>query len=165
MVEHKDNITGTITLCFDTPLGLDVDATHKSDVDQLRVNGRKLVEITNFATKGTFNNKRIMASFAHIAFIYARYIHGCTDFVIEVKPSSHYYEKMLEFRRCSKEKLCTWRKKDEMSVLLCLDLDHMGKQIGKFGGSLQPPPGEKSLYPYFFSKQDEIGITNRLKQG
>lgn len=160
----QGNITiGTVTLCFDTPPGLDVDETYKAEVDQLRVNGKKLVEITNFAAEGAFNNKRLMAAIVHVAYIYARHIHRYTDFVIEVKARhSRYYEKMLEFKRCGPEKLCSWA--SEPAVLLCLDLDYMGKQIEKFGGAFPLPPNEKRLYPYFFSKQDEIGITNRLMQ-
>lgn len=163
-VDLNTILIGTITLCFDTPLGLDVDETYKAEVDHLRANGRKLVEITNFAAEGAFNNKRAMASLIHIAYIYARRIHGHTDFVVEVKARhSGYYKKMLGFVPCGPEKQCSWT--DEPVVLLCLDLDRMGKQIGKLGGSIPPPSGEKNLYPYFFSNQEEIGITNRLMQG
>lgn len=144
-----DIIIGTITLCLDTPLGLDIDDTYRAEVDHLRASGRKLAEITDFATEGAFNNKRVMASIVHIAYIYARYIHDRTDFVIEVKARhASYYEKMLHFKRCGPEKLCSWALGS--SVMLCLDIDHMLKQMEKFAGHFPGLRSEKSLYPYFF---------------
>lgn len=164
LIDLNDIIVGTITLGLDTPLGLEVDNTFKAEVDHLRANGRKLAEITNFAMEGSPNNTRLMASIAHLTYIYARRIHSCTDFVIEVNlRHSRYYEKMLGFKRCGPEKLSSWA--NAPTVLLCLDLDYMDKQIGKLGGSQPTRRGEKSLYPYFFSKQDEAGIAQRLSRG
>lgn len=163
-LDINDTPVGTITLIIDSPLGLDADATYKVEVDHLRSPSRKLAEITNFAMDGTPNNKKLMASIIHLAYIFARRNNHCTDFIIEVKARhSRYYEKMLGFKRCGPEKLSSWT--DGVSALLWLDLSHMEKQIGKLGGALPPTSGEKSLYPYFFSKEDENGIATRLNRG
>ena len=51
------------------------------------------------------------------------------------------------------------------AVLLHLDLDYIDQKIAELGGVQPPPPREKSLYPYGFSKEDELGIARRLKGG
>jgi hypothetical protein len=51
------------------------------------------------------------------------------------------------------------------AVLLHLDLSYIEQKIATLGGALPPPPGEKSLYPYGFSKEDELGIAQRLQGG
>lgn len=160
LVEFNNSTNGTITLCFDAAGALDADGTYKAEIDCLRANSKKLAEVTNFSIDENINNKRLMGVLFHIAYIYARIIHRCTDFVIEVKVShARFYEKRLEFVRCGPERSSSWT--TERVVLLRLDLDHMGKRIGEFGGSFALPC-EKTLYPYFLSKEDESGIANRL---
>lgn len=159
-VDRNEQLIGTITLCLDTPDGLDSDLIFKAEVDHLRASGGKFAEVTDLATENKFNTQAF-AALIHITYIYARHVHGCTDFVIEVKKRhSHYYERMLGFQRCGPERSGLWA--DGTVVLLSLALDHMGEQIEKYGGSGQPLQGKRSLYPYFFSKADEIGISQRL---
>jgi hypothetical protein len=50
-------------------------------------------------------------------------------------------------------------------VLLRLDLAHADEQIVLYGGKGSAVPGVKSIYPYFFSREDELGITGRLLRG
>jgi hypothetical protein len=164
LIEQNAITVGAITLVLDTPFDLEADEIFKAEVDLLRSDGRKLAEVTNLAMLGSPSNKRLMASIIHIAYIFARRIRDCTDFVIEViDRHSGYYEKMLGFKRCSPDRLRPWSKVP--TVLLCLELDYMGEQIGKLGGTREAHRGEKSLYPYFFSKRDEDGITARLRRG
>ena len=156
-------LVGTITLCFDGAQGLDVDETYKDEVDQLRADGSKLVELTNFAATGAFANKSVMGPVVHLAFIYAK-IHQYTDFIVEVKARhSKYYEKMLGFEAYGPVKACSWT--DEYVVLLRLNLSRVAERIEKLGGSYPRTAEAKSLYPYFFTKSDEIGIAARLTQG
>ena len=48
------------------------------------------------------------------------------------------------------------------AVLLSLDLSHARTQIDLFGGQPDLAPAERSLYPYFFSHAEELGIVQRL---
>jgi len=50
-------------------------------------------------------------------------------------------------------------------VLLRLDLAHADQQIVRYGGMAATATGVKSIYPYFFSRDDELGITQRLQRG
>jgi hypothetical protein len=70
---------------------------------------------------------------------------------------------MMGFKQFSDERTCGRVKAP--AILLRLSLGYMDEQIRKFGGMLESAGREKSLYPYFFSKAEEIGITNRLIHG
>lgn len=161
---EKDQIIGTITVGFDSPEGLTVDDMYKAEVDQLRNQGRKVAEVTKLAVDERIRSKSVLAGLFHIGYIYSRYIHHCTDYVIEVNPRhALFYKKMLGFVLIGEEKNCA--RVNAPAVLLRLDFDYADREIRRIGGTLPAPPGEKSLYPFVFSKQDEMGITERLLRG
>jgi hypothetical protein len=162
LVAHQENkVAGTVTLGLDSPKGLVVDELYKAEVDALRAKGRKISELTKLAVDQSSASKSVLAALFHIAFIYAFHIHKYTDFVIEVNPRHElFYKRMLGFNRIGVERMCP--RVGAPAVLLHLDLDYINQKIVEMGGILPPPPGEKSLYPYGFSKQDELGIAQRL---
>jgi hypothetical protein len=163
LVAHHENIVaGTVTLGMDGPRGLVVDELYKDEVDALRAKGRKIAELTKLAVDESAASKSVLAALFHIAFIYAFHIHKYTDFVIEVNPRhALFYKRMLGFNVIGSERMCP--RVGAPAVLLHLDLDYIDQKISELGGVLPPPPGEKSLYPYGFSKLDELGIAERLQ--
>lgn len=165
LVAHQGNdIAGTVTLGLDGPTGIVVDELYKAEVDKLRGQGRKVAELTKLAVDEGAGSKFVLAALFHIAFIYAFHIHKYSDFVIEVNPRHVvFYKRMLGFEQIGNERMCA--RVSAPAVLLHLDLDYIDQKITKLGGVLPPPPGEKSLYPYGFSKQDELGIAQRLQRG
>ena len=165
LVAHQgDKIAGTVTLGLDSPTGMMVDELYKAEVDKLRVQGRKVAELTKLAVDEDAGSKSVLAAHFHIAFIYAFHIHKYSDFVIEVNPRHVlFYKRMLGFEQTGNERMCP--RVGAPAVLLHPDLDYIDRKIAKLAGILPPPPGEKSLYPYGFSKQDEPGIARRLQSG
>ena len=165
LVAHQGNkIAGTVTLGFDSPIGIVVDELYKAEVDKLRAQGRNLAELTKLAVDEGVGSKFVLAALFHIAFIYAFHIHKYSDFVIEINPRHVlFYKRMLGFEQIGNERICP--RVGAPAVLLHLDLDYVDRQTAKLGGILPPPRGEKSLYPYGFSKQDELGIAQRLQRG
>ncbi|MEE4235212.1 MAG: hypothetical protein V2I51_00680 [Anderseniella sp.] len=163
LVAHQENqVAGTITLGLDSDKGLVVDELYKAEIDALRARGRKIAELTKLAVDENAASKSVLAALFHIAFIYAFHIHKFTDFVIEVNPRHVlFYKRMLGFNLIGEERMCP--RVGAPAVLLHLDLDYIDRKITELGGSLPPPRGEKSLYPYGFSKQDELGIAQRLQ--
>ena len=161
LVAHQgDKIVGTVTLGLDSPTGIAVDELYKAEVDKLRVKGSKVAELTKLAVDEGVGSKFILAALFHIAFIYAFHIHKYSDFVIEVNPRHVlFYKRMLGFEQI--EQMCA--RVGAPAILLHRDLDYIDRKITKVGGILPPSPGEKSLYPYGFSKQDELGIAQRLQ--
>jgi len=164
MASQNDKVIGTLTLGLDTPHGLLVEELYKQEIDNLRQAGRKVCELTKLAVDQTHGSKHILASLFHIAYIYGRSMQGYTDVVIEVNPRhAAFYKRMLGFTEFGPERLCN--RVNAPAILLRLELDYVDQQIELLGGKTESAQGERSLYPYFFSKADEAGITNRVTHG
>ncbi|MEW5943477.1 MAG: N-acetyltransferase [Pseudomonadota bacterium] len=171
--EHPNRVTlvasdngatiGTITLAFDSEVGLLVDELYKQEVDRARRQNRRVCEFIKLAVDRESGSKMVLASLFHIAYIYARILGDADDVFIEVNPRHvAYYRRMLGFEQAGEERMC--RRVNAPAVLLRLDFAHADKQIAELGGRAGQVPGEKSLYPYFFSKKEEEGIARRIAQ-
>lgn len=166
MASQNEAIVGTLTLGIDAGNGLMADENYKKEVDQLRAEGRRVCELTKFAVDRTQGSKRVLASLFHIAYIYGRILHKQTDVVIEVTPKhALFYKRMLGFEQFGEERLNS--RVNTMGLLLRLKIDYVDRQIARWGGKADEAvaEGERSLYPYFFSKKDEVGIVRRLLRG
>lgn len=164
LVTDTDGKTvGTMTLCLDLDGKLPADENFRDKLDQLRAGKRRLCEASRLAIEKDLPY-RVFAAMIHISYMYAHNIHGFTDYVIEVNPRhAMFYKRMLGFKDLGVERMCT--RVNAPAVLLRLEFDYMKEQIKKFGGLFENHGNVRSFYPYFFSKHDEPGITNRLKMG
>lgn len=159
--EDHSAAIGTLSLSFDSPIGLLADETYQDEINVFRSLGKKICEFTKLALNSEIHSKQILASLFHVAFIYAWYIRECNDLFIEVNPRHRrFYERSLGFKQRGETR--NNLRVNAPAVLLWLDLGYAEQQIQKFGGSNTPPPSEKSLYPYFFSQHEEQGIAHRL---
>lgn len=164
MAFHEDKVIGTLTLGMDSPKGLLVEDLYKEEIIALRAAGRKVCELTKLAVDQTHGSRNVLASLFHIAYIYGRVMQSHTDVVIEVNPRHvAFYKRMLGFTEFGPERIC--KRVGAPAVLLKLDLDYVDQQIQRLGGKSGALPGERSLYPFFFAKIDEVGITQRLMRG
>lgn len=155
---------GTLTIGFDSPQGLLVDALYFEEIDALRRQGRNVCEFTKLAVDQAVKSKRVLASLFHLAYIYAHRIHGASDVVIEVNPRHVvFYKRMLGFEKLGEERMCP--RVGAPAVLLHLDFAHATEEIAKYGGTFAEVAGVRSIYPFFFSPRDEAGITARLLSG
>jgi hypothetical protein len=161
---QEDKVVGTLTLGLDSAGGMVVDQLYKEEADQLRAKGRTPCDITRLAIDPEIKSKSVLAALFHLSFIYGRNIHRATDFLIEVNPRhALFYQRMLGFEPFGEERVCP--RVNAPAVLLRLDLTHADEQIIRYGGTGSAVPGVKSIYPYFFSRDDELGITQRLQKG
>jgi len=159
----KGDVVGTLTLGIDSPIGLMADQIFKEDLDGFRAAGAKLCEFTKLAFDPTVRSKTSLANLFHLAVIYARDIHDCTDIVIEVNPRHRrFYEHMLGFKRVGDVK--TNPRVNAPAYLLRISLDYVSEQIKSLGGTWSTTTNERSFYPYFFSPREEQGIINRLRR-
>ncbi len=163
IAETANRIAGTMTLCLDGNSSLPADENFGDKINELRAKGRRLAEPSRLAIDDNVP-PRVFASLIHICYIYAANIHGYTDWVVEVNPRhAGFYKRLLGCRQITEERVCT--RVDAPAVLLRVELGYMAEQIEKFGGSMEQHGTERSFYPYFFSRQDERIITERLKAG
>lgn len=161
---QEDRVVGTLTLGMDSPEGMVVDQLYKQEADQLRAVGKMPCDITRLAVDQDIKSKSVLAALFHLSFIYGHSIHGATDFLIEVNPRHVlFYQRMLGFQQFGGEKICP--RVNAPAVLLKLDLAYADSQIIQYGGMGAAAIGVKTIYPYFFTRNDELGITQRLLKG
>lgn len=161
---QNGSVSGTITLGIDTGNGLLADENYKQEVDQLRAEGRRVCELTKFAVEHIRDSKRVLAALFNVAYIYGRMLQRQTDVIIEVTPKhAKFYKRMLGFEQIGPERVNS--RVNTVGVLLRLEIDYVDRQIQHWGGTTDQAHGERSLYPYFFSKEDVEGITQRLLHG
>ena len=157
-----DALLGTITIGFDSPDGLLVDELFRDEADALRRAGREVCEFTKLAIDRVVKSKRVLASLFHVAYAIAHRLNGIHDLLIEVNPRHiRYYQEMLGFE------VSGMRRHNERvnapAVLLSLDLSHARREIERLGGRPDLASTERSLYPHFFSPDEEAGIVNRIQ--
>ena len=152
---------GTISMGFDSPIGLLVDELYKDQTDLMRAQGGQLVEFIKLAVDGNLKSKKVLAALIHIAVIYVHRLRGFTDLFIEVNPRHvKYYERTLGFKQVGPQRMNP--RVNAPAVLMWISLDYFYGQIKKLGGKLHLAETEKTLYPYFFSAAEEEGIARRM---
>lgn len=157
----KVDVVGTLTLGIDSPIGLMADQIFKEEMDQHRARGAKVCEFTKLAFDSSVRSKIALANLFHLAVIYARDIHHCSDIFIEINPRHRrFYEHMLGFERQGELKINP--RVNAPAYLLRVGLTYVTEQINKHGGTFSSATTERSFYPYFFSPREEAGIRNRL---
>lgn len=162
MVLHHDHPIATATLGLDSEGGLLADELYKEEADRLRSEGRRLCEMTKLAVDHVVRSKRVLASLFHISLIYGYHLHGRTDCLIEINPRHvHFYKTMLGFEELGGLRMCP--RVNAPARLLRLNVDDVETKIAALGGHGESIAGERSLFPYFFSKAEEEGIVRRLK--
>ena len=159
----KGDVVGTLSIGIDSPSGLLADQLFKEELDLHRARGARLCEFTKLAFDPSVRSKTALANLIHLAVIYARDIHECSDIVIEVNPRHRrFYERMLGFKQEGQLKVNP--RVNAPAYLLTVSLDYMSEQIREHGGTFDDKgiTTERSFYPYFFSPREERGIINRL---
>jgi hypothetical protein len=156
-----DNVIGTISIGFDSPVGLLCDELYLDEISVLRAKGWRVCEFTKLAIDSVVRSKRVLASLFHVAYIYAHRIKGFHQLLIEVNPRHvRYYERMLGFQVTGPKRMN--RRVSAPAVLMTLDFYHARDEIGRLGGKPELADTERSLYPLFFSVAEEAGIVSRL---
>jgi hypothetical protein len=157
----KGEVVGTLTLGIDSEIGLMADQIFKDDLDLHRRNGARLCEFTKLAFDPAVRSKTALANLFHLAVIYARDLHQCTDIIIEVNPRHRrFYEYMLGFQREGETRINA--RVNAPAQLMRINLEFVTEQIRKYGGTFSTAGNERSFYPYFFSPREEQGIIHRL---
>lgn len=157
-----EKMLATITVGFDSPAGMAVGALYPEHVARMKADGAQLCEFTRLAVDRTEHSRELLAMMFHVAYMYARRLHGSTDLLVEVNPRHvRFYKRMLGFRQLGPERLCP--RVNAPAVLMWLPLPYAEEQIALYGGQAEAFPAVRSLYPLFFSPSEEEGITRRLQ--
>ncbi len=159
----QQGLIGTLSLVVDSESGLGCDKTFRPELDSFRqVPGAKLCELTRFAFDTSKPSMHLLASLFHIIFIYGTHHYNCTDLFIEVNPRHRrFYQSMLGFECVGGVK--TNDAVGAPSQLMRLKVAEIRRYIDEH--TSQKVRSSHSLYPYFFSHKEEVGIYGRLAAG
>jgi hypothetical protein len=161
VASRSDEVFGTLTVGLDSSFGLTVDELYREEINVIRAEGRRVCEFVKLAVDFNYGTKDALASLFHLAYMYAHRINRCDDIVIEVNPRHRvYYKRMLGFTQAGPERTC--ERVSATAVLLRLPCTYAAEQIAQHGG--HKTEGARSLYPYFFSTQEEAGLCARLQR-
>ena len=157
----RDDAVATISVGLDAQSGLFVDSLFGHELNAMRGRGVRICEFTRLAINEALASLPVIAALFHAAYIYARRIRSCTDLVVEVNPRHvKFYERMLGFEVAAPIRMDP--RVQAPATLLHLDLGHAEAQIAEFGGTGKDASRTRSLYPFFFSSQQELDIESRL---
>lgn len=158
----EESIVGSLNIGYDSPAGLCADERYKPEIDALRAQGSNIGEITKLAVNEKTGSKQVLAGMINIAYLYGL-IHGVTDAVIEVTPRHKpFYQRMLDFKQIADERY--YASSNTNVVLMHIPLSHISERIEALGGT-GAKSNDRSIYPYFFHPNDQIGVMERLRQG
>lgn len=157
--DHESTVA-TITVGFDSPDGLHVDALFAQEVDALRQAGRLVCEFTTLAIDHVVRSRRVLASLFNVAYLYAHRVMGFDTLLIEVNPRHVlYYERMLGFKVMAPQRHSL--RVGAPAVLLGINFSYIREQGERFA-NLSGANTERSLYPDWFSPLEEEAIFHRL---
>jgi hypothetical protein len=160
-----NDVVGTLTLTVDSEAGLATDHTFSIELNSLREEpGTRLCDLTKFAVDPDTSSPAVLAALFHVILLYGMQVFGCTDVVIEVHPRhTRYYEAMIGFVRVGDPKIdesVEWWPSDTPVQLMRLNLRDMRRRIECTRAGVKA--NSRSLYPHFFSQEEELGIADRI---
>lgn len=157
---QSQQLIGTLTLTIDSDNGLLADTLYQPELDQFRQQGRRLCEVSKLAFNPETSSKEIFASLFHMAYIFARRIHGIDDSFIEINPRhATFYKRMLGFKQIGEQRTCP--RVNAPAVLLHLDLGYMEEKIVTQAGQFDQ--NTRSIYPHFLSRNKEEKIIRAIR--
>lgn len=161
VASHEDRTLATITVGFDSGDGVSAHSLYPEYVEHLREKDARICEFTRLAVDRNEHSKELLAMMFHVAYMYVRRLHGCTDLLIEVNPRhATFYRRLLGFQQAGPERIC--ERVQAPAVLLWLPLEHTERQLARYGGNREMRSLTRSLYPWCFSPVEEAGIARRL---
>jgi len=159
---NAQQLLGTLTLTIDSDNGLLADQLYKPEIDIFRSEGKNVCEVSKLAFTPNTSSKQIFAALFHIAYLYARFLHGVEAAFIEINPRhARFYKSTLGFSQIGDQRTCP--RVNAPAILLGLDLNHMRDQIVQHAGS-NPENKSKLIYPHFLIPQVARQVHNKIIQ-
>ena len=145
IVKSHHTVVSTLTQVFDSSLRLPIDEVYEKELDELRLEGRRLIEISALAI-----HKEYRWQNAYMPLFRSMLQHAlsckATDLCIAVNPKHRaFYKNILLFEDIGGEK--HYPKVSAPSVALRLDLTTAEKRLEQIYGRMKP---DSNLHDYFF---------------
>lgn len=145
IVKFNHTVVSTLTQVFDSSLGLPLDEVYEKELDELRLEGRRMVELSALAISSKYRwQNAYMPLFRNML----HHVLSCevTDLCIAINPKHKtFYKDILLFEDLGEKKY--YPKVNAPSVALRLDLTTAEKRFEQVYGRMKP---ESNLHHYFF---------------
>ncbi len=163
IAKEEDRVIGTVTLIFDSPLGLPMDAAYKPQIDVLRKRGRAVAEVSQLAISeesfdrdcfSMFNFNKLMFIFRLFKMVldYGRYHQKINDLCIAINPKQRDLYTFIGFENMAGLKIYGNANK-ALAVAKRLNLDSFKQKMRR----------RKALYTIFSSKMDDEVFKDKHK--
>ena len=122
--EKSGELSGTVTLVFDSAVGLPADSLFPSEMEAIRSTDTRICELISFGANSKMQGSvKILAGLFYSSFLFARYARKATDYVITVhERHEKFYCANLLFKRIGPVR-CYSKVNGEPTVFLHLSLD------------------------------------------
>ncbi len=141
-VAYREGVpVGTVSIRIDSPKGLSADELYRTELAELRNDGKRLCEFTRLAVEEEAVHKNVLGGLFHTAYMYAHYVRDCDYGLIEVNPRhAVFYRRTVFFKLIGGERIN--RRVNAPSVLLCVSFEQIKAELEKyFKGPTRPPGG------------------------
>ena len=145
---HDGRVVATLTLVFDSPLGLPSGKLYAAELGVLRSGGRRLVEVSKLAVDRDLGARglAVLKGLFRLGWLASARVRGSTDFVIMVEPHhERFYARSLLFERAGELKPDP-EARDAPSLLLRLRL---AEGPERYRAAFGEEPKEANPYWYF----------------
>ena len=128
LAEGRPGLLGTLTVRPDSPEGLLAERTYPECIENLRLEGHRVGELTKLAVEFGADWKAALDALVRSAYVITRMVHALTDVVIEVNPRHvGVYRRIFGFVTLGAERVCA--RVGAPSVLMRLDLEAFGRRL------------------------------------
>lgn len=163
--DKQNNIVGSVTLVFDLDTKLPAEKIFKSDLNVLRRNNEKIVELSRLVIDPQHrNSKEILVLLFNYLYIYSYLVKKYTCLIIEVNPRHIvFYQELLHFNKVGAERACP-SVQNAPAMLMYLSLQKSRMELIKIQDNKMKLARNRSLYQYFISIEQENLVAYYLEK-
>lgn len=163
--DKQKNIVGSVTLVFDGPSSLPAEKIYRDELNILRKNNEKIVEISRLVIDPQYkNSKEILVLLFNYLYIYSYMVKKYTCLAIEVNPRHiAYYQTLLDFTPIGKEKACPIVQ-NAPAILMYVPLKHGQEKVLAISSGKVAEKNYRSLYNYFLKPEQQALVANYLEK-
>lgn len=154
--DMQKNVVGSVTLVFDGGTRLPAEKIYGNELNTLRKQNEKIVEISRFVIDPQYrNSKEILVLLFNYLYIYSYHVKGSSCLVIEVNPRhTAYYQELLHFKPIGTEKPCP-SVQSAPAILMYVPLKHGQDEVIRISQNMESEKSNRSLYTYFIKPEQQ----------
>jgi hypothetical protein len=162
LAHHEGKLAGSMSVRLDSPRGLAADELYRDELDQLRAENQKLVELVQVSVDMNSVPRRVLSGLFHTAYLFAGTVHAA-DYCLLVAAARHadFFYASLGFDYVGDERLN--RRAGVPMALLAAHLPTVLEALARLGGRPGLATGDPTLFPNGFSPEEAAGVVQRLK--